>query len=129
MKDNEIISLFELRDEHAIEALSDKYHPYPSIDAQSAQISITKVQLGYMCMSDSEGSDTEAVLIPVWDFYGTWTSKEPEYEYGNGEDGLVMGDVTMDDTGVPLLIWIMQECLRKIVMIIYIWQSWNFRKI
>ena len=103
MKDNEIISLFELRDEHAIEALSDKYHPYPSIDAQSAEISITKVQLGYMCMPDSEGSDTEAVLIPVWDFYGTWTSKEPEYEYGNGEDGLVMGDVTMDDTGVPLL--------------------------
>ena len=47
MKDNEIISLFELRDEHAIEALSDKYHPYPSIDAQSAEISITKVQLGY----------------------------------------------------------------------------------
>ena len=103
MKDNEIISLFELRDEHAIEALSDKYHPYPSIDAQSAEITITKVQLGYMCMPDSEGSDTEAVLIPVWDFYGTWTSKEPEYEYGNGEDGLVMGDVTMDDTGVPLL--------------------------
>ena len=28
MKDNEIISLFEVRDEHAIEALSDKYHPY-----------------------------------------------------------------------------------------------------
>ena len=28
MQDNEIISLFELRDEHAIEALSDKYHPY-----------------------------------------------------------------------------------------------------
>ena len=28
MKDNEIISLFEIRDEHAIEALSDKYHPY-----------------------------------------------------------------------------------------------------
>lgn len=28
MKDNEIISLFELRDEQAIEALSDKYHPY-----------------------------------------------------------------------------------------------------
>ena len=25
MKDNEIISLFEVRDEHAIEALSDKY--------------------------------------------------------------------------------------------------------
>ena len=55
---------------------------YPSIDAQSAEITITKVQLGYMCMPDSEGSDTEAVLIPVWDFYGTWTSKEPEYEYG-----------------------------------------------
>ena len=79
------------------------HYRYPSIDAQSAEITITKVQLGYMCMSDSEGSDTEGVLIPVWDFYGTWTSKEPEYEYGNGEDGLVMGDVTMDDAGVPLL--------------------------
>lgn len=28
MKDNEIISLFEIRDERAIKALSDKYHPY-----------------------------------------------------------------------------------------------------
>ena len=28
MRDNEIISLFEVRDEHAIEVLSDKYHPY-----------------------------------------------------------------------------------------------------
>ena len=28
MKDNEIISLFEIRDEHAIKELSDKYHPY-----------------------------------------------------------------------------------------------------
>ena len=76
---------------------------YPSIDAQSAEITITKVQLGYMRMPDSEGSNTEAVLIPVWDFYGTWTSEEPEYKYGNGEDGLVMGDVTMDDAGVSLL--------------------------
>ena len=75
---------------------------YPSIDAQSAEITITKVQLGYMRMPDSEGSNTEAVLIPVWDFYGTWTSEEPEYKYGNGEDGLVMGDVTMDDAGVSL---------------------------
>ena len=79
------------------------HYRYPSIDAQSAEITITKVQLGYMCMPDSEGSDTEAVLIPVWDFYGTWTSKEPEYEYGNGEDGPVIGDVTMNDAGVPLL--------------------------
>ena len=31
------------------------------------------------------------------------SSEEPEYEYGNGEDGLVMGDVTMDDAGVSLL--------------------------
>lgn len=44
------------------------HYRYPSIDAQSAEITITKVQLGYMCMPDSEGSDTEAVLIPVWDF-------------------------------------------------------------
>ena len=28
MKDNEIISLFKARDENAIKALSDKYHPY-----------------------------------------------------------------------------------------------------
>ena len=75
---------------------------YPSIDAQSAEITITKVQLGYMRMQ-SEDSDTEAILIPVWDFYGTWTSEEPEYEYGNGKDGLVMGNVMMDDAGVPLL--------------------------
>ena len=75
---------------------------YPSIDAQSAEMTITKVQLGYMRMQ-SEDSDTEAILIPVWDFYGTWTSEEPEYEYGNGDDGLVMGDVTMDDVGVPFL--------------------------
>ena len=39
------------------------HYRYPSIDAQSAEITITKVQLGYMCMPDSEGSDTEAVLI------------------------------------------------------------------
>ena len=77
------------------------HYRYPSIDAQSAEITITKVQLGYMRMQ-SEDSDTEAILIPVWDFYGTWTSEEPEYEYGNGDDGLVMGDVTMDDVGVPL---------------------------
>ena len=37
---------------------------YPSIDAQSAEITITKVQLGYMRMPDSEDSDTEAVLVP-----------------------------------------------------------------
>ena len=76
---------------------------YPSIDAQSAEMTITKVQLGYMQMQ-SEDDDTEAILIPVWDFYGTWTSKEPEYEYGNGaEDEPVMGNVTMDDVGVPFL--------------------------
>ena len=27
----------------------------------------------------------------------------PRRYYGNGEDGLVMGDVIMDDAGVPLL--------------------------
>lgn len=76
---------------------------YPSIDAQSAEMTITKVQLGYMRVQ-SESSDTEANLIPVWDFYGIWTSKEPEYEYGTGnEDGPVMGTVTMDTAGVPLL--------------------------
>ena len=76
---------------------------YPSIDAQSAEMTITKVQLGYMRMQSGD-NDTEAILIPVWDFYGTWTSEEPEYEYGNGAgDGPVIGNVTMDDAGVPLL--------------------------
>ena len=85
----------------AVDGGSD--YRYPSIDAQSAEMTITKVQLGYMRMR-SEDSDTEAILIPVWDFYGTWTSEEPEYEYGNGAgDELVMGNVTMDDAGVPLL--------------------------
>lgn len=66
-------------------------------------MTITKVQLGYMRVQ-SESSEAEANLIPVWDFYGTWTSKEPEYEYGTGnEDGPVMGNVTMDTAGVPLL--------------------------
>lgn len=52
----------------------------------------------------SGDNDTEAILIPVWDFYGTWTSEEPEYEYGNGAgDGPVIGNVIMDDAGVPLL--------------------------
>ena len=37
------------------------------------------------------------------EYYGTSTSKKTDYEYGNGEDGLVMGDVIMDDAGVPLL--------------------------
>lgn len=42
MRDNEIISLFEMRDEHAIEVLSDKYHPYctrsPGICLQTEKI-------------------------------------------------------------------------------------------
>lgn len=76
---------------------------YPAIDAQSAEVTITKVQLGYMHMQ-GEDSATEAILIPVWDFYGTWESQEPEYEYGNGAgDAPVIGNVTMDDAGVPLL--------------------------
>ena len=32
------------------------HYRYPSIDAQSAEITITKVQLGYMCMPDSEAA-------------------------------------------------------------------------
>lgn len=74
---------------------------YPSIDAQSAEMTVTKVQLGYMRVRDDK-SDMEGSLIPVWDFYGTWTSKEPEYEYEMGDEA-VMGNVSMDAAGVPFL--------------------------
>lgn len=73
---------------------------YPSIDAQSAEIKITKIQLGYMRVRDDDSS-TEGRLIPVWDFYGTWKSQEMVYE--NGSDEPVVGSVAMDRVGVPLL--------------------------
>ena len=55
----------------------------------------------------NDGKET----VTVQNFLGVWAylvgkvgpSKEPEYEYGTGEDGPVMGDVTMDAAGVPLL--------------------------
>ena len=51
------------------------HYRYPSMDAQSAEITITKVQLGYMCMPDSEAASMRSSPESVWDFYGTWTSK------------------------------------------------------
>ena len=73
---------------------------YPSIDAQSVEMMITKVQLGYMRVREGNSS-TEGSLIPVWDFYGTWNSREPAY--ADGGDEMVIDSVTMDRIGVPLL--------------------------
>ena len=73
---------------------------YPSVDAQSVEMTITKVQLGYMRVRNGSSS-TEGSLIPVWDFYGTWNSQEPAY--ADGGDEMVIDSVTMDRIGVPLL--------------------------
>ena len=73
---------------------------YPSIDAQTVEMTITKVQLGYMRVRNGSSS-TEGSLIPVWDFYGTWNSQEPAY--ADGGDEMVIDSVTMDRIGVPLL--------------------------
>lgn len=73
---------------------------YPSVDAQSVEMTITKVQLGYMRVREGNSS-TEGSLIPVWDFYGTWNSQEPAY--ADGGDEMVIDSVTMDRIGVPLL--------------------------
>lgn len=73
---------------------------YPSIDAQTVEMTITKVQLGYMRVRKGSSS-TEGSLIPVWDFYGTWNSQEPAY--ADGGDEMVIDSVTMDRIGVPLL--------------------------
>lgn len=73
---------------------------YPSIDAQTVEMTITKVQLGYMRVRNGSSS-TEGSLIPVWDFYGTWNSQEPGYADGSNE--MVIDSVTMDRIGVPLL--------------------------
>lgn len=74
---------------------------YPSIDAQSVEMMITKVQLGYMRVREGNSS-TEGSLIPVWDFYGTWNSREP-VGYVDSGDEMVIDSVTMDRIGVPLL--------------------------
>ena len=74
---------------------------YPSIDAQTVEMTITKVQLGYMRVRNGSSS-TEGSLIPVWDFYGTWNSQEP-VGYVDSGDEMVIDSVTMDRIGVPLL--------------------------
>ena len=74
---------------------------YPSIDAQTVEMTITKVQLGYMRVREGN-SNTEGSLIPVWDFYGTWNSQET-VPYTDSGDEMVIDSVTMDRIGVPLL--------------------------
>lgn len=53
-------------------------------------VQITKVKLGYMRVRDEEDPE-EGVLIPVWDFYGTW-SMETEKD---GEAMMDMEDVSL----------------------------------
>ena len=61
MKDNEIISLFEIRDEHAIEALSDKYHPYC-------------YKIAWNLLTNKE--DSEECLNDTW--FSVWSLIPPE---------------------------------------------------
>ena len=77
-----------------------KFHRYPSIDAQTVEMTIQKFSLD-ICVCGMASSSTEGSLIPVWDFYGTWNSQEPAY--ADGGDEMVIDSVTMDRIGVPLL--------------------------
>ena len=69
---------------------------YPAPGSRTVDMHIDKVRLGYMRTRD-EGSDTEGTLIPVWDFFGTWTAEEPD------EDGSGFTDSTMNSQAVPML--------------------------
>ena len=61
MKDNEIISLFELRDEYAIQALSDKYHLYC-------------YKIAWNLLANKE--DTEECLNDTW--FSVWSVIPPK---------------------------------------------------
>lgn len=67
---------------------------YPQVNALEAELKITKVKLGYMRIA--EAKEAENLLIPVWDFFGTWEAKVP------GENGTIRQD-TMDAENISLL--------------------------
>ena len=62
MKDNEIISLFKARDENAIKALSDKYHPYC-------------YKIAWNLLANKE--DTEECLNDTW--FSVWSLIPPKH--------------------------------------------------
>ena len=45
---------------------------YTSDESISITFNITRVQLGLMRITEKDSTDT-ALLIPVWDFFGTYT--------------------------------------------------------
>lgn len=53
-------------------------HAYPGEDGTKTTLDISKAQLGLMRINEKNNSDT-ALLIPIWDFFGTLT-------YDNGDD-------------------------------------------
>lgn len=67
---------------------------YPNTNVQSVEIEITKVKLGYMRIRE-EGSTLQGILIPVWDFFGTWKASGPS------EDG-TMAESTLEEPDVSL---------------------------
>lgn len=71
------------------------YTRYPSPDADSVEMTITKVRLGYMRIRE-EGDSESGLLIPVWDFYGEWTAQI------SGEDGTA-GTAALEEEYVPML--------------------------
>lgn len=47
------------------------YFMYPDTDAEEVEMEITKVKLGYLRIREDE-DPLKGMLIPVWDFFGTW---------------------------------------------------------
>lgn len=72
---------------------------YPEVAFQNLEISISEVRLSYMRIREEEeltpGAE-EGILIPVWDFYGTWTGTDTD------ENGTVVGE-KMESEDVSLL--------------------------
>ena len=65
----------------------------------SVEVDVSKVQLGYMRVREEEvleEGNMEGLLIPVWDFIGTWRAKIP------GEDGTTQ-EYTMAETSLLTL--------------------------
>ncbi|MDO4274398.1 MAG: DUF6034 family protein [Eubacteriales bacterium] len=69
---------------------------YPgSIEGAKVDVVVDRVKMGYMRIRD-EGSESQWILVPVWDFYGRWSFEIPE------EDG-TFEEIRMDYSNVSLL--------------------------
>lgn len=72
---------------------------YPDTVFDNVAVNIHKVRLGYMRVRDEEAltaGTKEGLLIPVWDFFGTWTAS------GTQENGKTVGE-KMESEDISLL--------------------------